>query len=90
MAKLALPEVAIKIAAKLEALGLEVHKEDRNGQSCTRFSVGHRAADPLAVFQGVEGSILLNLPGDLDNIVAGGADLVGLGNSSPGPDSSPT
>ena len=88
MAKIDLPDVVTKIVAKLDALGVELHEVDRNGQSYTRLSIGKRTKDPAAVFQAAVAFVEFNLPGDSDKLVASGADLVGLGNSSPASDSS--
>ena len=76
------------MAAFVQKVGLQVHEEDRQGQSMLRLAVGKTFAKaPTDFLQGVEASVLINLPGDADKAVAAGVDMLGLGNSS---DSSPS
>lgn len=84
MAQLNPSEIAAKVAAFVEATGLEVHEEDRDGESYTRISVGKKlGASPQSLLQSVGGFLVLNLPGSTDKALVGAVNLLDGGKSSP-------
>ena len=84
MAQLNPDQIAAKVNAFVAQVGLEVHEEEKDGESYTRISVGKKfATSPQSLLQAVGGYLLLNLPGSTDKALAAGVDFVTGGNSSP-------
>lgn len=89
MAQLDIQETFKKMAILLESYGVQAHSESRAGESCLRLQAGRKLTDnPKSTLQEVGAFVVLNLPGNWDNTVSSGADLIGLGNSSQSPGSS--
>ena len=89
MAQLDIQETFKKMAILLESYGVQAHSESRAGESMLRLQAGKKlSTNPKATVQEVGAFVVLNLPGNWDETVSSGAELIGLGNSPQSPASS--